>query len=125
VGVDRRRSLGILGEDAVARWYDDAGYAVLARNWRCEIGEIDIVARTGATVVFCEVKTRSSGSYGSAFEAVTAAKQRRLRRLAGRWLAQEKPAGCSRSFDEVRFDVAAVTLGRGGGLEIDVLEAAF
>jgi putative endonuclease len=125
VGVDRRRSLGILGEDAVARWYDDAGYAVLARNWRCAIGEIDIVARTGATVVFCEVKTRSNGSYGSAFEAVTAAKQRRLRRLAGRWLAQEKPAGGSRSFDEVRFDVAAVTLGRGGGLEIDVLEAAF
>jgi putative endonuclease len=117
--------LGVFGEDAVARWYEGAGYVVLARNWRCDIGEIDIVAWAGSTIVFCEVKTRSSGAYGSAFEAVTAAKQRRLRRLAGRWLAQEKGVEARRSFDEVRFDVAAVTLSRGVGPEIEVIEAAF
>ena len=121
---DRRAVLGARGEDAAARRYLSAGYTVLARNWRCTEGEIDLVARdpTGDVLVFCEVKTRSGGAFGSPFEAVTPQKQRRLRRLAGRWMATACPPGARA--DRVRFDVAAVSA-RHGSLELDVLEDAF
>ena len=102
-----RRRLGTAGEELAAQWYRGAGYEVLARNWRCASGEIDLVCRRGSTVVVCEVKTRRTTSHGTAAEAVTPAKQARLRRLAARWLAATG-AGCR----EVRFDVVAVTGGR-------------
>ena len=112
-----RRDLGRSGEDAVAAWYLGRGYEVVARNWRCRDGEIDLVLRHGRTFVFCEVKTRSSDAFGVPAEAVTRTKQARLRRLAGCWLeAGGRPAGAS----ELRFDVASVLAG-----EIEVLEGAF
>ena len=112
-----RRTLGAAGEAAVAAWYADRGYEVLARNWRCRTGELDLVVRKGRTLVFCEVKTRSSAAFGAPVEAVTRTKQARLRRLAGCWLeAGGRPAGAS----ELRFDVASVLAG-----EIEVLEGAF
>ncbi len=89
---------------------------VVARNWRCGAGEIDLVARRDRLLVFCEVKTRSSGAFGTPAEAVTAVKQARVRRLAGRWLAVQPAAGGGR----IRFDVAAVLGGR-----VEILEAAF
>jgi putative endonuclease len=78
-----RASLGARGEDAAAAWYRDASYVVLDRNWRCAQGELDVVASSAAgdVLVFCEVKTRSSAAFGSPFEAVTLAKQRRGRRV--------------------------------------------
>lgn len=112
-----RRALGAAGEAAVAIWYVERGYEVLARNWRCPTGEIDLVVSDGRTVVFCEVKTRSSAAFGAPVEAVTPAKQARLRRLAGSWLqSADRPAGVS----EIRFDVASVLAG-----EIEVIEGAF
>ncbi len=102
-----RRALGAEGEALAAAWYERAGYEVLARNWRCGAGEIDLVCRAGGTLVVCEVKTRTSADRGTPLEAVTGAKRRRLRRLAGSWLAQQHER-----FEEVRFDVAAVTGGR-------------
>jgi putative endonuclease len=123
VGAERRRNLGQRGESAVERWYRDAGFVILARNWRCAEGEIDIIARSpGGAAVICEVKTRSSATFGSPFEAVTNRKQLRLRRLATRWLAMSAASG---GFREIRFDVAAVTAGPGGTLEVEVLEGAF
>jgi len=121
-----RRDLCVRGEEAVAAWYRRADYSVVARNWRCREGEIDIVAISpdGRVVVFCEVKTRASTRFGTAFEAVTAAKQRRLRRLGGRWLAHRRQNGGA-GYAEVRFDVAAVTVPRRGDLELHVLEGAF
>lgn len=112
-----RQLVGAAGEQWAARWYERAGYQILDRNWRCDIGEIDLVCRRGRTLVVCEVKVRSTGRYGVAAEAVTATKQRRLRRLAVRWLAAHpyRPA-----YDAVRFDVAAV-----GPRGIEVLEGAF
>ena len=112
---DRQR-LGAAGERLAARWYRRAGYEVVAANWACAEGEIDLICRRGPLLVVCEVKARRSDRYGSAAEAVTPAKRRRLRRLAVRWLDHEEPRGVH----EVRFDVATVTP---DGLE--VLESAF
>lgn len=121
--ADRRRlDLGARGEDLVAAWYTSRGYAVLSRNWRCREGELDLVVARERDVIFCEVKTRTGTGFGLPAEAVTAEKQRRLRRLAARWLGEQRP---SRGFDEIRFDVACVTLGAGGTPDLEVIEAAF
>ena len=118
--TDPRRRLGAVGEDAVARWYSARGYEVVARNWRVREGEIDLVLRRGRTVVFCEVKTRRGDAFGSPFDAVTVAKQRRLRTLALRWLAEHRVRAA-----EMRFDVAAVRVPRTGPLAIEVVAGAF
>lgn len=103
-----RRDLGIRGEEVAARWYVDRGYRILERNWRCREGEIDLVLRREHTVVFCEVKTRTTDRFGTGAEAVSPTKQRRLRRLAGRWLAETGPRRVGEAVD-VRFDVASLT----------------
>lgn len=113
----RRVVLGASGEELVASWYEARGYQVVDRNWRCRDGEIDLIVRAGSDLAFCEVKTRTSLAFGHPAEAVTVAKQRRLRLLASRWLAEgHSPVRPS----EIRFDVAAVI-----GREVDVIEAAF
>jgi len=118
---DSRRALGDAGEDLVARWYADAGYRVLDRNWRCREGELDVVVARAQVLVFCEVKTRRTTAFGVPAEAVTATKQRRLRTLAMRWL-DEHPASRART---LRFDVASVLAPRDGEPVIDVIEGAF
>ena len=118
-GPDRRSALGRSGEDTAAAWYEDHGYEVLERNWRRREGEVDLIARKGRTVVFCEVKTRSGDAFGSGADAVLPAKQRRIRRLAARWLAELTPAP-GRALVDLRFDVVSITAG-----EVDVVEDAF
>ena len=110
-----RRALGISGEDLAAQWYETNGYEVLVRNWRCRDGELDLVVRRARTIVFCEVKTRSSDAFGMPVEAVTHAKRQRLRVLAAKWL-DESPVRPK----EIRFDVAAVL-----GGQIEIFEGAF
>jgi putative endonuclease len=121
----RRAALGGRGEDAAVAWYRAASYEVVDRNWRCAQGELDVVAHSADrdVLVFCEVKTRSSGSFGSPFDAVTPDKQRRVRRLAALWLRAAPHR--TTHYDRIRFDVAAVTSGTGGTLEVEVLEDAF
>jgi putative endonuclease len=104
----------------VARWYERAGYEVLDRNWRVREGELDLVLRRDRTVVFCEVKTRRGTGYGLPAEAVTFAKQRRLRGLALRWLDARGVRA-----KELRFDVASVLVSRDAPPAIEVIEAAF
>ncbi len=125
MAVSRRAALGGRGEDATVAWYQSASYVVLDRNWRCRDGELDVVAQSadGGVLVFCEVKTRSSAMFGSPFEAVGPAKQHRVRRLASMWLRSER--GGSGHYERIRFDVAAVTKGPGGTLEVEVLQDAF
>ena len=84
--VRAKDALGRYGEDLAARHLIAEGYIVLARNWRCTAGEIDIVARDGDSLVVVEVKTRSSLGYGTPFEAVTERKLHRLERLGLQWM---------------------------------------
>jgi putative endonuclease len=115
----RNRAVGAQGEDLVASWYSASGYRVLARNWRCREGELDIVASKGRTLAICEVKARSGSLFGLPAEAVGRAKQARLRRLAARWLAENRERAGGHPWT-VRFDVASVLAG-----EVDVIEGAF
>lgn len=113
--ADGRRALGVAGEDRAAAWYLEHGYALVERNWRCREGELDLVVRRGAELVFVEVKTRRSDRFGTPAEAVTPLKQRRLRVLASRYLQQTDARAAS-----LRFDVVAILADR-----LDVIEAAF
>ncbi|MGH3341863.1 MAG: YraN family protein [Carbonactinosporaceae bacterium] len=107
-------ALGRYGEDIAARYLAGAGLAVLERNWRCEVGEIDIVARDGDVLVVCEVKTRTGTGFGTPLEAVTPGKVARMRRLAARWIDEHpvRPA-------EVRLDVVAVLRGPRGAASVE------
>ncbi|MFM7649395.1 MAG: YraN family protein [Acidimicrobiaceae bacterium] len=110
-----RQARGRFGEEQAARWYRANGYTVVARNWRCATGEIDLVVIRDDTVVFVEVKARASDRFGSPALAVDARKQARLRRLGAQWLAAH-----AHHRVDVRFDVVAVT-----GTRVEVIEAAF
>ncbi|MCW2524683.1 MAG: YraN family protein [Frankiales bacterium] len=101
--MSHNSALGQYGERVAARALTDAGFDVIDTNWRCARGEIDIVARDGATLVICEVKTRSSTAFGDPAEAVGSVKARRLRGLGLQWLA-EHPG----QWETIRFDVVAV-----------------
>ena len=107
-------ALGRDGEQAAAEYLQRSGPRILARNWRCSEGEIDIVAAERRVLVVCEVKTRSGTRYGTPLESISRAKQRRLRRLAVRWLAANGVL-----FDEVRVDAAGVTRDPAGGFSIE------
>ena len=117
---DPRKVLGDAGEDLVARWYRERGATVLDRNWRTRSGEIDLVVADGSTVAFCEVKTRRRHDFGSPFDAVTRAKQQRLRGLALAWLRE-----CDVRAVAIRFDVAAVTWPADGVPTVEIVTAAF
>lgn len=114
-GAGRRRELGAAGETLAAAAYVSAGYEVVARNWRCRSGEIDLVCRRGTTLVICEVKTRSSRAFGAPVEAVGRDKQVRLRRLGAQFLETSGTRGVM-----LRYDVAAVECG-----VVTIVEGAF
>jgi putative endonuclease len=123
-GGSRRKALGKTGEDLAAAWYEGRAYEVLARNWSCRDGELDIVLRHGRLHVFCEVKARSSGAFGLPAEAVGPLKRARVRRLAALWFAELSGGGKqgqrAGAGGPVRFDVASVLDG-----EVTVIEDAF
>lgn len=98
-----RDALGRYGEELAVRFLRERGLDVVERNWRCEHGEIDVVARDGDCVVVCEVKTRRATGFGEPVEAVTTAKALRLRRLAAAWLAARTVHAA-----RVRIDVVGV-----------------
>ncbi|MEV0715561.1 YraN family protein [Asanoa sp. NPDC050611] len=115
-----RRAVGAWGERRAAEYLSDESFRVVARNWRCPLGEIDIIAWEGDTLVFCEVKTRRGLGFGVPAEAVVAAKARRLRRLGARWLSLN-----SVHPREIRFDVIAVLIRRPGIVDIEHIRGAF
>lgn len=112
--------LGPRGELAAAAYLRSKGHRIIARNYRCRVGEIDIVSTDRDVVVFCEVKTRASDAKGRPFESVTRKKQRTLRRCAEHFLLGE--------FHELRtcrFDVVSIRWAPAGHPEIVHFENAF
>jgi putative endonuclease len=109
--------VGAWGEQLAARYLQDRGLQVLDRNWRCRHGEVDLVARDGDCVVFCEVKTRTTERFGSPVEAVTRQKAARLRRLAAAWLQEHEVRG-----GRVRIDVIGVLCPAAGPARVRHLE---
>ena len=111
-----RQQIGTRGEDLAVAELERQGMSILARNWRCRAGEIDIVAldpADGPAVVFCEVKCRTGLGFGKPLESITYAKVRRLRQLAGEWLAQTDVA-----VGRVRIDAIGVVMIRGRAPEL-------
>jgi putative endonuclease len=124
VTTDLRRHLGRVGERLALEHLERLGYRLVARNHRTRHGELDLIVRDDAHLVFVEVKARRvSARAGSALEAVPPPKQRRVRRMAAVWLVEtaERPRGL-----ELRFDVVAVTVDHHGRLaRLDHVEGAF
>jgi putative endonuclease len=119
LATDRRSPRAREGEDAAARVYERRGYRRVARNWRCSLGELDLVVKRGGVLVFCEVKTRAGDAFGGGYEAVTWIKRRKLRQLADAYMQSYRTLEV-----ETRFDVASVWLGPRGP-DVEIFEDAF
>lgn len=117
---DKRLRLGRDGERIASDFLVQSGYSIVARNYRCILGEIDIVAMDGEFLVFIEVKTRTGLGCGSPAAAVTARKQRQISKAAQFYLAEH------RLFDTpARFDVVAIVIGNGGRHLVEIIPDAF
>ncbi|MBO3128845.1 YraN family protein [Dermatophilus congolensis] len=122
IAARSRRALGAYGEELAAQRLVSAGMEILARNWRCSAGEVDVVALDGKTLVIVEVKTRRSTRFGSPIEAVNAEKLARLRRLASAWFAEHPSGrGARRFIRSVRIDVVAIWMNDSGPARIEHL----
>lgn len=106
--TDDRKALGARCEAMAAEHLIQQGYRVRERNFRCRLGEVDLICEDGPTLVFVEVKSRRSGRFGSGFDAVDARKQAKLTAIAEFYMSRHPDRPC-------RFDVVAVTLGPGPG----------
>ncbi len=124
MSAERRHTLGSTGERLAAEHLQRRGYRILERNYRTRWGELDLVAFDGATITFCEVKSRrAGGAAGSPWDALSASKQAQVRRIAARWLHErtDRPRAAA-----LRFDAIGVTFDRGGRLlSLEHLEGAF
>jgi putative endonuclease len=116
MALNRRAALlGKNGEQAAADFLQAQGYQIIDRNWRIKEGELDLIAISREkTIVFIEVKTRSSNEFGEPLESISPNKLYRLQRLALAWLATHQRLGAP-----YRIDVAGVMIGRSGELSID------
>jgi putative endonuclease len=114
-----RSTLGRCGEDAAGDAYLRRGYRVLARNWRCRLGELDLVLERRGVLVFCEVKARRGGPFAGGYEAVDWRKRSKVRALAEAFLQETgfRPHA-------IRFDVASIAVARGRS-DVEVFEDAF
>lgn len=110
---------GNRGEDVALRYLLSRGLQLVERNYRTRYGEVDLVLRQSGTLVFVEVKWRSSLDYGSPMEAVDDRKQQAIRSMAEQYLAEKEP-----DFEEIRFDVVGILAGAGNA-RIEYVKDAF
>ena len=115
------RSLGAYGEEQAARYLRRHGYRILERNYRCRMGEIDIIARKGRYLVFAEVKLRKDDRFAEAREFVTYTKQRRILAAASLYLSSHEEEL------QPRFDVIEIYAPHGetAPIRIEHIEDAF
>lgn len=120
--MDGRKERGRWAEQAACEHLMALGYTVLERNWRCRSGEIDLIAYHGDTIVIVEVRSRSvqAAAFGTPAESITPRKVRQVRNTAAVYLYQTGKSGAN-----IRFDVIAVTFGRGDELTLEHIKAAF
>lgn len=111
--------LGSKGESLAAQFLRKQGYTIIAHNYTTRIGEIDIIARDGETIVFVEVKTRSDDTFCEPYEAVTIAKREKMKKVASLYLQKQK-----KEFP-ARFDVISITCQKNGQKEIRHITDAF
>jgi len=114
-----RLELGHLGEELAFKEVRRLGYKEIERNYRCPLGEVDLIARDGDTLVFLEIKTRKGRPLGYAKEAVNERKKRQISKVALTYMKNKKCFGV-----KARFDVVAVSLGQGKP-ELEVIKNAF
>lgn len=117
------RETGVFGESLALRYLVGKGYGLLERNYRTRLGEIDLILRDGATLVFVEVKARRGRGFGDPLEAVTPSKQARVRLMAETYLA-EKGMEFTDGFEEMRFDAVGIIVAHEEN-EIQHVEDAF
>jgi putative endonuclease len=117
--VNTNKSVGKYGEDRASEFLERLGYQVIERNWRCNVGEIDIVAHDQDCLVFAEVKTRTRVGFGHPFEAITSAKMQKMRQLVGEWCRAHDIASV-----QLRLDAISVLL-TGGQVHIEHLKQVF
>jgi putative endonuclease len=118
--TERRQRLGESGENDACHELAERGYAILARRYRTRHGEIDIVARDGDTIVFVEVRVKTSAEFGSAAESVAPWKQRRVAAMAADYLARNRITD-----RPCRFDVVAIDCKADGSRELRLIRHAF
>jgi putative endonuclease len=99
-----RQHIGAWGEECAMRHLHDQGYVVLARNWRAPEGEVDLVAQVGETIVFVEVKTRTTHEYGWPEDSITDAKRRRLQQVAWSYLQAHDLLDAAWRIDVIAID---------------------
>ena len=121
----QRQELGKSGEDLAVEELERRGYANLARRYRTRHGEIDVVARDGETIVFVEVKVRTTGEFGTAAEAVTPSKQRRLVSMATDYLVRHRLMDWPCRFDVIALDDEPGREGKGAGKVLTLYRNAF
>lgn len=107
---DDRRGFGRHGEELAAQYLSGKGYEIVARNWRCEAGELDLVASDADCLAFVEVRARRGQGMGSPEESITQAKQARLASLADAYVQTHDWSG------DYRIDVIAIEYDRRGRL---------
>ncbi|MBR1645567.1 MAG: YraN family protein [Selenomonadaceae bacterium] len=118
--MTRQKNLGNFGEDCAAKFLEEQGYTIVARNFRIRSAEIDIIAQIDGTIVFVEVKARSNIRHGLPSEAVTIRKQKKIIEATGVFLQDENFCDCA-----CRFDVIEIFLDGQRVVEINHIENAF
>jgi putative endonuclease len=118
---DNRRAVGTLAEEVAVQYLEEKGYRIIAQNWYCTTGELDIIAEDLSQLVIVEVRSKREGSkYGTALEAITPSKIKQVRKTASYYLYKT-----GNSEGSIRFDVIAITTNDHGTSHINHIEGAF
>ncbi|NLD20121.1 MAG: YraN family protein [Clostridiales bacterium] len=102
------KRIGMIGEEAAAMFLEENGYRLVRRNYRCKVGEIDIIASKGSVLCFAEVKTRQNFNYGRPCESITEEKKKHMRKAAQSYLDEVRIGGFRPA--KIRFDVIEIVV---------------